>query len=154
MFLSNAPQSASGSSLTTLCSRTTKRFPEESAASNPFETTLSFMAPRHSTRQRAWQRGETRLRCSRRDFPYHLSPAEGLRPFFASEDTTIVAKKRLECRTVGCASQSNPLSMWIIQSLNSWGLFDRVDIQSSIVYILPKNDCFLPITSLTGTVCR
>jgi hypothetical protein len=39
-------------------------------------------------------------------------------------------------------------SMWIIQSLNSWG-FDRVDIQISVVYIyfsvahLPKNDYFL-----------
>jgi hypothetical protein len=53
------------------------------------------MTSRTSTRQR----DETRLRYSRCDFPYHLSPAEGLRPFFASEDTTIVAKKRLERRT-------------------------------------------------------
>jgi hypothetical protein len=45
------------------------------------------------------QRGETRLRYSRCDFPYHLPPAEGLRPFFVAEDTTIVAKKRLERRS-------------------------------------------------------
>ena len=41
------------------------------------------MTSRTSTRQR----DETRLRYSRCDFPYHLSPAEGSRPFFASEDT-------------------------------------------------------------------